>query len=115
MFANRREELQSKKRERSIPESGGLPMAPQPAKLRTPNQAEEPPDHRDSRNGAKKQFENHRGFQSMGWQHPKALLTCTGLEWPASARDISLWPFGCSGCSTIPNPPATQCVEVLDR
>lgn len=60
MFKNRREGLQRKTRERSIPDSERLSMAPQPAKFRTPDQAKEPPDHRDSRDGAKRQFENHR-------------------------------------------------------
>lgn len=60
MFANRREDLQRKTRERSIPDSGRLSMAPQPDKFRTPDQAKEPPIHRDSRDRIEKQFEIHR-------------------------------------------------------
>lgn len=58
--------LQRKTRERSIPDSGRLSMAPQPAKLRTPDQAKEPPDHMDSRDRIEKQFEIHTDIQSMG-------------------------------------------------
>lgn len=50
--------------------------------------------------------------QSMGWQHPKALLICAAIAWPASARDISPWLFG---CSTSLNPPATQGTKVFNR
>lgn len=39
MCTNRREDLQRKTRERSIPDSGRLSMALQPAKFRTPDQS----------------------------------------------------------------------------
>lgn len=99
MFTNTREDLQGKTKERSIPDSERLSMAPQPDKFRTPDQAKEPPDHRDSRDGAKKQFENHRDFQSMDWQHPKALLTCADLEWPCLLETPS---HGCLGAQGAP-------------
>lgn len=114
-YKQKGEPAEEDKGEVRIPDSGKLSMALQPAKFSTLDHAKEPPDHRDSRDGAKLQFENHRDFQSMYWQHPKALLTCADLEWPASAGDISPWLFGCSGCSTILNPPAMQCIKLFNR
>lgn len=51
MFTNRREDLQRKTR--SIPGSGRLSMAPETDKFRIPDQAKEPPDQRDTRDGIK--------------------------------------------------------------